>query len=543
MPPPSPQPASVLASPRSALVLAAFALVLCVYNVQLGAVQLWGDEADTGNFARSVLAHGVPKAIVGRNVMAYGDCYQLSANLLSRRLPWLQYYMGAASTALFGDDAAGLRRLFSWLGALAFFPLWALLRTRIAWAPLGAAALLLQPQTVLFARQARYYPLVVLLFSTWLWNMVRAPNDRRHGLAISVACSVLLFHSHPIAALGACVAFCAHAAWLDRERLRESVVASSLGFASWALWYLALPELASATESPLALMQQDFAAWLLQIGTGTLAGIRDLDRVGCLGLLAWALLLAYTLLARTGAQLRAALRGPAAIVLFLMLSQLPLGAAVVGVETQDDLAVLRYMPHLSALSLLPLMLASHAALRSRLACSGFVLLFTLSNLGALTFWSQPAQLPAVPTSWWPAVYGELLQPPHDDLQDLVQSVRSSAATANAAPLLAVVPSYWTDVFVYSLGAHFRLVPDTLPGSVCSQTLAAALGTSHWEGLHARAQAGIFFGRLAHTPPGYDASFLPLHRDALDGARPELTRHRFASQTPSTELTILRAHGP
>ena len=164
-------PATAPSASRDVVVAAlAFLLVLAAYQWRLDAPALWGDEADTGNFARSVLANGVPSALLGHNVLAYQDCFQLSGNLLSKRLPWLQYYVGAASIRLFGDDTAGLRRLFAAIGALSFLPLWLVLRRRLPGAPLVAAGLLLAPQAVLFGRRARYYPIALALFCLWLWR-------------------------------------------------------------------------------------------------------------------------------------------------------------------------------------------------------------------------------------------------------------------------------------------------------------------------------------------------------------------------------------
>jgi hypothetical protein len=525
--------------PREVVVTAlAFLLVLAAYQWRLDAPGLWGDEADTGNFARSVLSNGVPSAVLGHNVLAYQDCFQLSGNLLSRRLPWLQYYVGAASIRLFGDDTAGLRRLFAAIGALSFFPLWLVLRRRVPAAPFVAAVLLLAPQAILFGRQARYYPLVLTLFCVWMWNLDSGPASRLSRYLTSTACATLLFHAQPEVAVSACAAACAYSWMLDRARSRESAIASLIGFATWAAWFLALPPIASRSESPLSLAMSDPGSWIRRTGLGTLAGVRDLDYAGCLPMAAWVAILAIAAVGRRRAAVIRSLYGTGALVLLAAAIQILLAAAAVGVE-KEDLAVLRYMPHIAVLAPLPLLLALGGILGT---ARGTALAFAIvlgTNLCTLGFWVPQATRRPVPLSWWSPVYREILRPAPDDVLTLVKNVPLLRPPGASGPdRLASLPHYYDDIFVYYLGDRYQIAPNTDLSSECSRTLATAVGETAWSRMHAPPAVAVAFGRLPFSPTGFETIYLPLRRSVPDGSRPELTRHDFPHDAGVEVATVL-----
>ena len=110
---------------------AAVAVVALVYLWRLDRPLLWGDEADTGIFARNVLRSGYPVAYDGRNIRLFAEGSQVSRDLVCKKVPWVSLYLGAASLAVFGDSTAGLRTLFALVGVLSFFPIYAVLRTRV----------------------------------------------------------------------------------------------------------------------------------------------------------------------------------------------------------------------------------------------------------------------------------------------------------------------------------------------------------------------------------------------------------------------------
>lgn len=556
------------ANPARSRLLSGLALlvVLCCYQINLGSPGLWGDEADTGNFARHVLRSGLPRALLPeRSPLIYGDCVQLGAGFLSRRLPWAQYYLGAASIALFGDHPAGLRRLFALCGALALLPLAALARRR---AVSGVSAVLvpllclLHPQVLLLARQARYFPLLLLLSPMLLWLVLAAGDpggSRRRQVTLGGAaalCALLLFHSHPLAALAQVLALSLYCARCQRQSLRLALLCAALGLGSYAAFALALPALPTALPAHLSGLLADPAAFLLKSLRAVLAHLRDLDYVGVTPLLLWPPLL-FVALRRRGA----AAGEPLVALVLLLLACHTLGSALaIGTEGTPRYAPLRYAAHLLPLLLLAGYLALEEALRWGMRGSGsadenaerrarwalplFLVPLLLTPCGASYWYPGPLRRP-LPLSFWPVTYAELLAAPADDWQTIDAALRQAAPAEGPAPLLFVRPEGNNDVLIYYSGDRVLVTPDVFPGSACSALLAQELGPRWWSRLRRRPELVLVLGPAAAPPPGFVARPpLTLLRGGPDAARPELTRRVFlgplAPPPPATPVVLLQA---
>src|SRR5208283_5038560 len=83
----------------------AFALLIIAlaYFYRLDKPLLWEDEAETGIAARSILHHGYPIAYDGRNVSLFENGVGLNGNLVYKKIPWSQFYVGALSLLIFGN--------------------------------------------------------------------------------------------------------------------------------------------------------------------------------------------------------------------------------------------------------------------------------------------------------------------------------------------------------------------------------------------------------------------------------------------------------
>lgn len=73
---------------------------------------LWGDEAETALFARNILKYGIPKGWDGVNIMGIENAVVLNSNLINHTSPWGQYYLTAASFAVFGQSSFSARLPF-----------------------------------------------------------------------------------------------------------------------------------------------------------------------------------------------------------------------------------------------------------------------------------------------------------------------------------------------------------------------------------------------------------------------------------------------
>jgi 4-amino-4-deoxy-L-arabinose transferase-like glycosyltransferase len=221
------------------------ALILLVAAVllftNLGRAYFWEDEGDTAVLARSILQHGVPVAWDGTTFVDPDYGQRLTKTFVMISHPWLQYYVAAASFAIFGDTQWAARFPFALAGLatilLVYLMMMSLVRSRIA--AISAAALLtLNVQFLLFSRQARNYSFNTLLTCVLIWQFQRVKSWPQAALFGAIA--ILLFHTHPIGL--AAVAGLALSTMVFRplSAVRQQVVAASLGVAVYAVpWLLA----------------------------------------------------------------------------------------------------------------------------------------------------------------------------------------------------------------------------------------------------------------------------------------------------------------
>jgi 4-amino-4-deoxy-L-arabinose transferase-like glycosyltransferase len=176
--------------------LAVLALALLLTN--LGSGYLWEDEGDTAVLASNILKFGVPKAWDGVTFTDSDKGARLNDELVMASHPWLQYYLTAASFAIFGENNFAARLPFALAGWLTILVVYLCVYDLVASKSAGfcAAALLTgSVQFLLYSRQCRYYPLSMLFGSLLLWIFFCMRSARACVLFAIVG--ILLFHSHP----------------------------------------------------------------------------------------------------------------------------------------------------------------------------------------------------------------------------------------------------------------------------------------------------------------------------------------------------------
>lgn len=185
--------------PLALLLSVATTLVL----TNLGRDYLWADEGDTAVLAASILDHGVPTAWDGVTFSDADYGKRLTGDFVMVSHPWLQYYVTAASFAIFGETAFAARLPFALLGvvtiALAYVLVLRASGSRLA-AVSSAALLTVSVQFLLYARQSRNYTLNAALTCLLLLQFTRlaAGPSRWRQSALFALIGILLFHSHPI---------------------------------------------------------------------------------------------------------------------------------------------------------------------------------------------------------------------------------------------------------------------------------------------------------------------------------------------------------
>jgi hypothetical protein len=536
---------------RRAAFLAALGLVALACLWRLDRPLLWGDEGHTAAMARGILRTGVPTAFDGRNLVLFDIRAGLNRHLVSREVPWVQWYVGAASMAVFGRTTAGVRILFALAAVAAFLPLRAALRGKVRMPELTAALALLAPQAVLFDRNARYYPILVLLFACLVWHMGASFRSGRVRFAVSTALFVLLFHTHTLVALGIASALVLHCALWMRERLAGYLASAAIGFCSWAAWIRAMgPPL---TDSPLFQTWApvnglgDWCAVFLQ---GILSMVVDMDAVGALPLLVLAAAAAY-LWARNRPALAGLAREPlVGFVLLAVLVQAVGTAAVSGTETAAKLAILRYMPHLAVLGVAACLVILDRVIVPRAAFAAGALLLVATNLGTLSFWASPLGR-SVPWSWAVPAYSDILAPGPDALDGVIAALRASPPPSWAGDRAVIPVPAWTQAtLIFYLGDLYIIPPDYShqPGPHDDQGepyIREELGFEAYSRLSAQPLWLVDSLDAFRTPPDGlvpVAAFPSARARPDDGGRPELTRHAFSRGGQAARVVVYRWTG-
>jgi hypothetical protein len=181
--------------PLAAILVLASALVF----TNLGRDYLWEDEGDTAVLASTILKAGVPKAWDGVTFTESDHGRRLTDDLVMVSHPWVQYYVTAASIAVFGKTAFAARLPFAIAGlmTIALVYLLTFRATGSRRAAASAAILLVASvQFLIFSRQARNYSMHALLTCLLVWQFLRL-RSWRSAIAFA-AIAAALFHTHPI---------------------------------------------------------------------------------------------------------------------------------------------------------------------------------------------------------------------------------------------------------------------------------------------------------------------------------------------------------
>ena len=226
-------PAQRPKSPAIDPFLVAFLIVAAVLLFWgLGRRDLWQDEAETAMLAKNILRFKLPIVFDGVNLVSTEVGRDFGPDLLWRWSPWLQFYLTAASFAIFGTTTLAARLPYAGLGLLCVALTFFFVRRAFGsqrQARLSAVLLGLSVPFLLHCRQARWYALayllVICLFYA-LFELERRPRIAGVALALS---AVLLFYTNYFVAIGLLTALCVALPILrpDRPFWRRLIIALS----------------------------------------------------------------------------------------------------------------------------------------------------------------------------------------------------------------------------------------------------------------------------------------------------------------------------
>lgn len=516
-------------------VLVAFILTGFIYLYHIHTPVMWGDEAGTAIFGKTIIQKGVPVGFDGRNLSVFNNCASVSQTLLSKKIPWVEDYVASLSILLFGQSTAGVRLLFVIIGLCAFFPLYAVLRRESSHPALLTTLLLLTPQVVLFQRNARYYPLLILLFSVLLWTYTHRFKSEKWRLILCCLLSLVFFHTHELAAFSSMLSFVILGLLKDRRSLKVYAPAFLLGFISWGIFYFSLKSVPGNSPEHIQLLFDHPSRWFVNFLTGLKAGVLDLDYINALPLLAWVCLFGIALSKTTRGTILEPLGSPISLLILINLAiQIVMNAALVGYETPYQYSLLRYMPHLVATCIIPLFLVienlmSHIASRSPATKTWLAPLLCLavsfSNIPTFSYWfgSMPGRSSTL--SWWPPVYSEILTKGPDPFKTLVETL--SREGAHHEDTVLAWPPYVNEILIFYVGDNYLIIPSVLENSACEACIIRQIGSGNYKRFKKMPKWVVFFlDPPPHVPPGYTLTKVPFYRHSPDATRPELTRHDF-----------------
>lgn len=358
----------------------------------LGSNYLWEDEGDTAALAVNILKFGVPKAWDGVSFLDSDKGARLNEELVMVSHPWLQYYLTAASFALFGENNCAARLPFAlagWLTILATY-LCVYDLTQNRWTSVCSSALLTgSVQFLLFCRQCRYYPLSMFLGCLLVWIFFRMRSARPTVLFAVI--SILLFHSHPfgivlVGALGlisfGCPSFASQ---------RRFYCLASPAIAIFTLPWIALAHSGYAENSQLARSAAQFCGRLVQYVIEC-ASVTPLVGIVILGLIC---ALRWALQAKTGdpgsekPQQELLGKNQSGLLLVTFVTLFCYDVTIASTESTDDLwhIGIRYTTAIMPLTAMAAAVLIMKISRARVAIwLSILLLFLLTTVAQMTPW-------------------------------------------------------------------------------------------------------------------------------------------------------------
>lgn len=224
--------------------------VIILYNID--ETYLWKDEAGTANVSWNVLTYGFPKVYDGKNLLSTSDGNNFNEKLLVSNHEWLQYYICAASFWILGKSTFAARFPFSLFAIASIYIIWLLGKNvyKSNFLAIGACMIYaLNVQFLLYARQARYYSLVLFYTALSIFLVLKICDIIKLKKVCSAKHKVLLYTMLFLAItllffsnrLGGAVFVGATTFYLLStcdKRLFKIIILVIAGALPWGIWYI-----------------------------------------------------------------------------------------------------------------------------------------------------------------------------------------------------------------------------------------------------------------------------------------------------------------
>lgn len=212
---------------------------------------LWKDEAGTANVAYNTMLKGYPTVYDGKNLLSTSDGNNFNSKLLVSNHEWLQYYICAGAFALFGKTTFSARFPFALFAIASIIIIWLIAKrifcsTRCA--DLAGILYAINVQFLLYARQSRYYSLVLFFTATstllmlMLFDILKNENtnffrSKYHLYFLFILSVALLFMSNRLGGIVFAAAIVCYVLITHDKRLFFTIFLLGIGVLPWGIWY------------------------------------------------------------------------------------------------------------------------------------------------------------------------------------------------------------------------------------------------------------------------------------------------------------------
>lgn len=230
------------------LIIIAFSLFILT---NLDNSYLWKDEAGTANVAYNTMIKGYPTIYDGKNLLSTSDGNNFNSKLLVSNHEWLQYYICAGAFALLGKTTFAARLPFALFAIASIFIIW-LIAKKIFNSPshsnVACFLYAVNVQFLLYARQARYYSLVLFFTAAstlLMFEVVDILKGKKRIISykkyvtilLFILCVSFLFLSNRLGGIVFAAAAVGYVLINHNKRLFIIFFLLGAGIIPWGLWY------------------------------------------------------------------------------------------------------------------------------------------------------------------------------------------------------------------------------------------------------------------------------------------------------------------
>ena len=228
------------------IAVAICAVASAMIFMNLSRTLLWQDEAQTALLARTTLQHGIPIGHDGANSLSQEQGRDMDSHGVFRYHPWAQFYIAAASFALFGESTFTARLPFALFGVATVALTYVVALNLWRSVPAAAASALFLTFSVpflLLVRQCRYYSPLAFFVLLAVFAYLQILRGHKRYVFLLVAASIAAMHTFHLCTLVLLAAMSLHTLVWRRGQWKYVVLPAAaivLVHVPWFYWILSV---------------------------------------------------------------------------------------------------------------------------------------------------------------------------------------------------------------------------------------------------------------------------------------------------------------